>query len=137
MTYLFITPLVLFLFYIIIEDKDISKTCLGMSCVMLFDIFTYYATPDYFYYIRSCYTDVLTMYVSLLLVNKTKVYSIFTICLFSIFMNMYEDMSYYQTIFFQYRDTIQFVMMQLIFIILLYKARWRKLYVTRRECNQG
>jgi hypothetical protein len=137
MTYLFITPLILFILYFLIEDIDIRKVCLGMSCIMLFDILTYYVTPSYLYYIRSCYTDVLTMYISILLVNKTKTYSILAICLFSIFMNMYEDMSYYQTIFFQYRDTIQFVMMQLIFIILLYKARWRKLYVTRRECNQG
>lgn len=76
-----------------------------------------------------CGFDLLMLVGVLFIHSFYKKVLLFIIIACSLFMNIYEGMSYYQTFIYPYRDVIQWWMVEFMFIILAWKCEWRVLNV--------
>lgn len=81
------------------------------------------------YYTILALCDLISITSVMYLTNKTKRLYLYIICWTSLFMNIYEGVSYYQTFIYPYRDVIQWWMVEIMFIILAWKCEWRVLNV--------
>lgn len=114
----------LFILYYLIEDRDIKTCVLLIAGIFAINLLTFGAP---LYYIRHMFIDVLFCLCAFVLQSNYKRYIFIGICLISYSMNLYEHVSYYQTIFYEYRQPIQWCLFQLLYLVLLYKAKWRAL----------
>lgn len=126
MMYLLITPITLILLSYLIKDKDIVEVGRYISFILFVDILSWLVFPSLdFYYLRSALIDV-AMFFAILGVKNSRRFLFITIPItISFFLNLYEHISYYQTIFYPYRQYIQFGLMQIMLWGLVVGCRWR------------
>lgn len=130
MLYLLITPITLIILSYIIRDKDIVEVSRYLSAVLVLDIISWMLFATDFYYIRSALIDILMFIVVFQLSDVKKSLFVGIPCMLSFLLNIYEAFSYYQTIFYDFRPYIQFVLMQTMLWGLVYNCKWRKLWRT-------
>ncbi len=128
MLYLFVTPIILILISYIIRDKDIVEASRYISGIILLDILSWFLFPtEDYYYLRSALIDIV-MFFAILGIQDSRRFVILTISIFiSLLLNLYEHVSYYQTIFYPYRQYIQFGLMQTMLWGLIVGCKWRTL----------
>ncbi len=127
MLHLLITPVILIIVSFFICNKDIVVASRYLAAVFLFDILTWNYTPSDWYYIRSAVVDVF-MFLSVFFVrNNLASLGVGIACVTSFTLNIYEQISYYQTVFYSYRGYLQFALTQLMVLSLLMDCRWRDL----------
>lgn len=125
MMYLLITPITLLIISYLIRDKDIVEVSRYLSGVIILDIISWILFPTDYYYIRSALIDVL-MFVMVFQLNSIgKSLLVGVPCIISFILNIIEQFSYYETIFYPYRPYIQFTLMQCMILGLIYGCRWR------------
>jgi len=127
---LLITPLLMFLLTFCIQDKDVTLVIKTWVLIYLVDIVAWLILGHNFYYIRSAITDICMFATVFLLEDDLKSILIGVICFISFGMNIYEHWSYYQTWYYPYRESIQWVLTQLVCASILIDCRWRKLWRT-------
>jgi hypothetical protein len=125
MWHLLITPIILLIVSFFICNKDIVLVSRILAGIFIFDVFTWTLTPDSWYYIRSAITDLLMFSTVFIIRNHLAALGVGLACLISFILNVYEQFSYYQTIFYSYRPLIQFALTQLMIMSLLMDCRWR------------
>lgn len=130
MMYLLVTPMLLLLVSYFIEDKDVvlASRLFALICLVDLVVWSYLLTD--FYYIRSAIVDLLLFLLTFILRNHLVAFGVGVCCCISFVLNIYEQMSYYQTIFYAYREYIQFVLVQMSIFFLLVDCKWRKLWKT-------
>lgn len=127
MLYLFITPIILLLISYLIRDKDIVEVSRYISYILLLDIFSWFVFPTTeSYYLRSVLIDIALFFAVLNIDNSRRFMVLATPIIISLLLNLYEHVSYYQTIFYPYRQYIQFGLMQIMLWGLVVGCRWRK-----------
>jgi hypothetical protein len=126
MMYLLITPITLLIISYLIRDKDIVEVSRYLSGVIILDIISWILFPTYYYYIRSALIDILMFIVVFQLNNVRKSLLVGVPCMISFLLNIIEQFSYYETIFYPYRPYIQFALMQCVLWGLIYGCRWRQ-----------
>ena len=107
---------------ILCKDKDVGIISLLLASLFALDMLQ---IPDNYFYIVAATYDILSLIIVSYLIDKWKRYTLFTIILCSLFMNIYEGLSYYQTFIYPYRDIIQWWMVEIMFIILAWNCNWR------------
>lgn len=117
----------LIVIYFLIENKDIKSYLLLIVGIFILNLITF-GYP--MYYVRHMVIDVIFCLCAYVIKDDLKRIAIILICTASYFMNLYEHLSYYQTIFYEYRTPIQWCMLQMIYLILLYKTKWRTWWKT-------
>ena len=126
MMYLFITPILLLLLSYLVRDKDIVEVSRYISFILFVDIFSWLAFPNVdYYYLRSALIDIAMFFAILGVKNSRRFLFIVIPISLSLFLNLYEHISYYQTIFYPYRQYIQFGLMQIMLWGLIVGCRWR------------
>lgn len=108
---------------LIIKDKDVILYCIGVALTFCLSNLLI-GVGDY--YIRHLLFDVLFISIIPLLKDRVKQTLLFTVCFCSLLMNYYEWQSVYQTPLYPYRDTLQWWMVELMFIITCWKCTWRE-----------
>lgn len=119
-------PLQFIILSFLVRDADIRKVALLVSVAFTF---SYMTIGDPYFYIRNGLIDVYLLLAISFILDVKKRYLLYFICGISLFMNIYEGMSYYQTFIYPYRDVIQWWMVEFMFIILAWKCEWRVLNV--------
>lgn len=118
---------------ILCKDKDVGIISLLLTFLFALDMLQ---IPDNYFYIVAATYDILSLIIVSYLIAKWKRYTLFTIILCSLTMNVYEGLSYYQTFIYPYRDIIQWWMVEAMFIILAWNCNWRGIgYVKLRRIN--
>lgn len=125
-------PIQFLILAFIVKDSDVSNVSLLMSVAF---VFSYLTIGDPYFYVRNGLIDVYLTLAASFILDKKKRYLLYAICCTSLFMNIYEGMSYYQTIIYPYRDVIQWWMVEFMFIILAWKCEWRVLNVKTSRNN--
>jgi hypothetical protein len=126
MMYLLITPITLMIISFLIRDKDIVEVSRYLSVVLILDILTWLLFQTDFYYIRSALIDILMFVVVFKLDDTKKSLIIGLPCMISFVLNIIEQFSYYQTIFYDFRPYIQFILIQIMLWGLVFNCKWRK-----------
>lgn len=119
-------PIQFILLAFLVKDQDVKWVGLLMSVAFAFSFLS--QGHDYFY-IRNAAIDMYLILCTSFLYDARKKLLLYIICWTSLSMNVYEGMSYYQTIIYPYRDVIQWWMVEFMFIILAWKCEWRMLDV--------
>ena len=115
------------------KDRDIRIASLLFSFIFALDMLP--VSDNYFYLVASLY-DCLSFLIVIYLTTRWKRLTLLTIILCSLLMNIYEGLSYYQTIIYPYRDVIQWWMVEIMFIVLAWNCNWRGIdYVKLRRIN--
>ena len=130
---LFITPVILMIMSFLVKDSNISLVSRLMSFVLLLDIVTWKLVPQEFYYIRSSGTDILMFLTVFLLRDNLRSLLVGLPCVLSFVLNIYEQFSFYQTIFYDYRQYLQFIFMQTIVLGLVVNCEWRTVWKTNTQ----
>lgn len=124
---LLITPLILFLISFLILDRDIAVVSRLLVCWILLDLFTWQVFGLDYFYLRAALVDILLVCTMVSFVRGIRLYFVTTPIAISLFLNLYEHVSYFQTMFYPYRHHIQLILMQVMIWGLIYGCRWRKL----------
>lgn len=124
---LLITPLILFLISFLILDRDIAVVSRLIVCWILLDLFTWQVFGLDYFYLRAALMDILLTCTIASFIKGMRLYFVTIPITISLFLNLYEHVSYYQTVFYPYRHYIQFMLMQVMIWGLIYGCRWRKL----------
>ena len=105
-----------------ITDKDIRRYAVATAVVLSINNLLV-GVGDY--YLRNMIFDLLFMSTVITLKDSIKQYLLFAICACSLLMNYYEWQSVYQTFIYEYRDIVQWWMVELMFVITFWKCSWR------------
>lgn len=127
MLYLLITPITLLIISFLIRDKDIVAVSRYLVAVLSLDIVTWMLFPTDLYYIRSALIDILMFVIIFQLQDIRKSLVVGVPCIISFLLNIIEQFSYYETIYYPYRPYIQFILMQVMLWGIIYGCKWRTL----------
>lgn len=130
---LFITPIILLIMSFLVKDKNISLVNRLLSFILIVDILTWKLCPQEFYYMRSASIDIAMFSTVFLLRDKLRAILVGLPCVLSFILNIYEQFSYYQTPFYEYRDYLQFIFMQVIILGLIVNCEWRNTWKTNTQ----
>lgn len=109
---------------LLVVNKDIQTFCIGYVVILLINI-GMVGTPIDIFYWKKALSDIVLLYFCTKISINWKRYLISTIVICSLLMNIYEGLSYYQTIIYPYRDVIQWWMVEIMFIVLAWNCNWR------------
>lgn len=123
---LLITPFILLLISFLILDKDIVVVSRLIFCWIILDLVTWQIFGLDYFYLRAVLMDILLLTTVSTLLKGLRVYIVVIPIIISLLLNLYEHVSYYQTIFYPYRQYIQFGLMQIMLWGLVVGCRWRK-----------
>lgn len=123
---LIVVPLQFLLLALLCKNIDVKFVAGLLSLNFIIQMMV---VSDTNYYTMLALCDLISIASIMYLMNKTKRLTLFIIIICSLAMNIYEGMSYYQTIIYPYRDVIQWWMVEFMFIILAWKCDWRVLNV--------
>lgn len=129
-------PLIILLSYFCVMETDIRRLSIVWSSVFMLDavltplFFNHYTT----FYLFHFSLDIITLISAwtILWHRWWRLLIISAVCLFSAWMNMYEHMSPIQTFIYEYRDQIQWWLVEILVACLLAKVTLRP-YVYRIE----
>ena len=111
----------LYLLFSYFTWKDIKHFCWLMAGLTFIDSTgIFYSAQHFFYWVA--FTDVLIIAFSLVLSNSIRRNVIIFVSVVSCALNLYEALSLYQTIFYPYYNTIQFIITEIILIAAIYKG---------------
>lgn len=114
-----------------VRDRNIVLCSFWLSLVFLLQYFTI-GLGDY--YFRHTLFDLTSLFIVGLFCQGYKRLFLYIIIICSLLMNIYEGLSYYQTIIYPYRDIIQWWMVEIMFIVLAWNCNWRGIgYVKLRR----
>lgn len=133
MLYLLITPIILLILSFIIVNRDIKVVSRLFSLVLVLDVLLLPIFNTDMYYIKYATFDCLMLIFSCILKSKVNRYIVASVCIISFCMNIYEHLSYYQTVFYNYRHNIQFALIQIMIFGLIYKCQWREFWKTNTQ----
>jgi hypothetical protein len=119
---LILVPLQFLILTLICKDSDIKYVGVLLSLLFCLDIFQ--VPPDYHYQVHAIY-DMATISIISILVCSIKRLILFSVCMVSLIMNLYEYSSVYQTMIYPYRDVIQWWMVEFMFIVLAWKCQYK------------
>lgn len=129
-------PLILLLSHFCVMENDIKKLALVWSSVFILDavltplFFNHYTT----FYLFHFSLDIISLVAAWIIIWRGwwRLLIISAVCLFSAWMNMFEHMSPVQTFIYDYRDQIQWWLVEILVACLLFKVTLRP-YVYRIE----
>lgn len=124
---LLITPLILFLISFLILDRDVAVVSRLIVCWILLDLFTWQVFGLDYFYLRAAFIDILLACTVVSFIRGVRLYFVTVPITISLFLNLYEHVSYFQTMFYPYRHYIQSILMQVMIWGLIYGCNWRKL----------
>ena len=130
---LLITPFILVILSFLVKDSNISLVSRLLSFILIVDITTWKLLPQEFYYLRSASLDIMMFSTVFILRDNLRALFVGLPCILSFILNIYEQFSYYQTIFYEYRPYLQFVFMQAIILGLVVNCEWRTTWKTNTQ----
>lgn len=110
------------LVFLFCKDRDVKLVAGLLSLnfvlqIVILPFFNYFSVLSGF--------DLLMFTSVLFIQNWYRRLTLLTIILCSLSMNIYEGLSYYQTIIYPYRDVIQWWMVEIMFVVLAWNCNWR------------
>lgn len=125
MVSLLITPITLLVISFLIKNKDVVVVSRLLSLFLFLNISYHFGIGQEYFYLKEVLFDAVILSSAFLLRDRFRSYFIIVPCIISIILNLYEHVSYYQTIFYPYRQYIQFGLMQIMLWGLIVGCRWR------------
>lgn len=122
---LLITPITLLVISFLIKNKDVVVVSRLLSLFLFLNISYHFNIGYDYFYLKEVLFDTVILCSAFLLKDRVRSYFIIVPCILSILLNLYEHISYYQTIFYPYRQYIQFGLMQIMLWGLIVGCRWR------------
>lgn len=123
MVTLLLSILQVILLAFIIKDEDIKHTLYAIGVVFFINLLSHGAP---LFYIRMAGLDILFCFTIFFIKDSIKRILLWIVYLLSFSMNIYEQLSQYQSFFYSYRKEVQWCLIQLMFIIITYNCRWRR-----------
>lgn len=122
-----LVPLSFSIAALFVISNDIKKLCIIYSSLFMVAVVLGYTL---FYGLSSYYKfqfimDIMYGASALILQCKWKRNALIIICALSAAMNLYEELSYYQTFIYPYRYWIQFILTQLLLVIILFNTKMK------------
>jgi len=130
---LFITPVTLIILSLLIKDKDIVLVSRLLSFIMFIGLALHFILPPDVFYIKEASFDILMFATVFLLKDDVKAFLVGIPCVLSFLLNVHEQFSYYQTMFYPYREYIQFILLQIVLLGVVIDCKWRKLWKTNSQ----
>ena len=130
---LFLTPITLLLLSFIIKDRDIVVVSRLLFFTLMVNTGFHFILPMDVFYLKEAVFDIIMFMTVFLLKDNFRSLLIGIPCFISFLMNIIEQFSYYQTIFYPFREYVQFLLIQTMFIGLVYNCKWRKICKTNSQ----
>ncbi len=130
---LLITPVILVILSFLVKDRNISLVSRLLCLILLLDMVTYQIFKFEWFYIRYAFFDLLMFSTVFLLRDNLRSLLVGLPCVLSFMLNIYEQFSFYQTIFYDYRQYLQFIFMQTIVLGLVVNCEWRTVWKTNTQ----
>ena len=128
---LMLIPLQFIIFAFFCVDKNVAKFSAALALTFILNDIVNIEWLTF--YLEQAAQDVLMLLCCLLLRDNNKRLPLISICLVSFGMNIYEHCSYYQSFFYQYRDMLQWWMVEIMFVITIWKCKWRGFNANSRQ----
>lgn len=122
---LMLIPLQFIVFAFFCADKNVTKFSVALALAFILNDIVNIEWLTF--YLEQAAQDVLMLLCCLLLKDKNKRLLLISICLVSFGMNIHEHCSYYQSFFYEYRNVLQWWMVELMFVITIWNTKWRKM----------
>lgn len=124
---LLITPITLLVISFLIKNKDVVVVGRLLSLFLMLNISYHFGIGQEYFYLKEVLFDIAILCSAFLLKDRFRSYFLIVPCIVSMMLNLYEHISYYQTIFYPYRQYIQFGLMQIMLWGLIVGCRWRNI----------
>jgi hypothetical protein len=122
---LLITPCSLLILSFLIKDKDIVLVSRLLFLALVANVLINPYVPQEYFYIKEALFDTIQYSFVFLLKDRLRYFLLGIPCVVSFLLNIYEAFSYYQTVFYPFREGIQFLLLQLIVVGLCLDAEWK------------
>lgn len=112
------------LLLLLVVNKDIRTFCIGYVVILVINVGLINTPVEWFYW-KKAISDLFLLYFCTKVSIDWKRYLVGSVVICSLLMNIYEGLSYYQTIIYPYRDIIQWWMVEIMFVVLAWNCNWR------------
>ena len=123
-----------FILSLLLINEDVRTFCLAYVVILLVNI-GLINTPNEMFYWKKAISDILLLYFCMSIQTDWKRYCLGGVIICSLLMNVYEGLHTYQTIIYPYRDTVQWLMVEVMVIILAWKSDWRGMNCVKLRRN--